>query len=68
VIEACAVVEDDLPLSALAGAPEAFLTSTTREVQPVRAVDGVTLPAAPCPLTTAAAAAFAAVMADDLDP
>lgn len=51
-------VEEDLPLDALAGADEAFLASTTREVQPVRAVDGVPLPACPGPLTTAAADVF----------
>ena len=40
-------------------ADEAFLTSTTREVQAIRAVDGTPLPAAPGPLTEAAARAFA---------
>jgi len=68
VIEACGVIEDDLPLAALARAPEAFLTSTTREVQPIRAVDGHPLAAAPGPLTTAAAAALAALIAATPDP
>ena len=62
------VHEADLPLPALAGVDEAFLTSSTREVQPIRAVDGAVLPAAPGPLTRAAAAAFAALVARDLDP
>jgi branched-chain amino acid aminotransferase len=44
----------------LRGAREAFLASTTREVQAVRAIDGDPLPEAPGPLTTAAAEAFAA--------
>jgi branched-chain amino acid aminotransferase len=48
------IVRDDLR-----GAREAFLASTLREVQPVAAVDGVALPAAPGPLTAAAAEAFA---------
>lgn len=61
VVEAAGVVEEDVPVAALAAATEAFLTSTTREVQPIRAVDGRPLPAAPGPLTEAAAAAFAAI-------
>jgi branched-chain amino acid aminotransferase len=62
------VVEEDLPLTALVDADEAFLTSTTREVQPIRAVDGRALPAAPGPLTRAAAAAFRSVVARSVDP
>ena len=68
VIEVCGVVEDTLPVAALAGAREAFLTSTTREVQPIRAVDGRPLHSPPGPLTSAAAAAFAALVAADVDP
>jgi branched-chain amino acid aminotransferase len=60
--------EEDLDVSALAEADEAFLASTTREVQPIRAVDGHLLPDAPGPLTRAAAAAFAALTAANLDP
>ncbi|WP_219417032.1 aminotransferase class IV [Pseudonocardia nigra] len=37
---------------------EAFLASTTREVQPVAAIDGRPLPAAPGPVTAAIAEAF----------
>ena len=68
VIEACAVAEEDVTLAQLLDAPEAFLASTTREVQPIRAVDGRALPAAPGPLTAAAAEALAAVVARDIDP
>ena len=68
VVEGCAVAEVDLPLAALAEADEAFLTSTTRQVQPIAAVDSRLLPAAPGPLTRAAMAAFAALVASDLDP
>ena len=69
VIEALGdVVEEDLPLSALAAADEAFLTSTTREVQPIRTVDGRALPVAPGPLTRAAAEAFKEVVARSVDP
>lgn len=72
VIETTGAVERDLRVDALAGAEEAFLASTTREVQPIRAVvsdAGTTvLPAAPGPHTGAAAAAFAALVARTLDP
>ena len=68
VVESVGAVEQDVPVSALAAADEAFLTSTTREVQPIRAVDGVELPAAPGPLTDAAARGFRALVAETLDP
>ncbi|MEA2704923.1 MAG: branched-chain amino acid aminotransferase [Actinomycetota bacterium] len=62
------VVEEDLPVGRLAAVDEAFVTSSTREVQPIRAVDGTVLPAAPGPLTRAAAVAFTALVKRDLDP
>jgi branched-chain amino acid aminotransferase len=68
VLETVNVEEVDLPLSALADAEEAFLTSSTREVHPIRLVDGVALRAAPGPVTSAAAAAFTELLASDLDP
>ena len=68
VLEVCDVEEADLPVGALADADEAFLTSTTREVQPIARVDGTPLAAAPGPLTVAAAAAFRALQRRDLDP
>jgi branched-chain amino acid aminotransferase len=68
VLERTDAEEADLPLDDLATADEAFLTSSTREVQPVGSVDGRLLPAAPGPCTTAAAAAFRALVASDLDP
>ncbi|HEX2850717.1 MAG TPA: aminotransferase class IV [Acidimicrobiales bacterium] len=68
LLELTGASEDDVPVGALAGADEAFLTSTTREVQPIRAVDGRALPSAPGPLTSAAAAAFAGLVEHDLDP
>lgn len=68
VVELAGAVEEDVPVGALAEAEEAFLTSTTREVQPVRAVDGAVLPVAPGPVTAAAADAFAALVARNLDP
>ena len=62
------VVDDDVDLGRLAQADEAFLTSSTREVQPVRSVDGRLLRAVPGPLTSAAADAFNELLARDLDP
>jgi branched-chain amino acid aminotransferase len=68
VSELVDVVEQDLPVGALASADEAFLTSSTRDVQPIRSVDGRLLPACPGPLTSAAAAALHALLRRDLDP
>ena len=68
VIELAGAGEEDVPVGALADAEEAFLTSTTREVQPIRAVDGRVLPIAPGPVTTKAATAFTALIARDMDP
>jgi branched-chain amino acid aminotransferase len=60
--------EETLSLAALADADEAFLASSTRDVQPIRAVDGSQLAAVPGPLTAAAAEAFATMSAERLDP
>jgi branched-chain amino acid aminotransferase len=68
VIELTGAEERDVAIADLASVDEAFLTGTTREVQPVSAVDGRPLPACPGPLTQAAATAFAALVARDLDP
>ena len=68
VVESGPVVERDVDLHELSSADEAFLTSTTREVQPIRAVDGHVLGAAPGPLTRAASEALADVVARDVDP
>jgi branched-chain amino acid aminotransferase len=45
------VDEVDAPLSALQQSDEAFLTSSTRDIQPIRMVDGQVLRSAPGPLT-----------------
>jgi branched-chain amino acid aminotransferase len=49
----------DVPIDALRTATEAFLTSTSRRVQPIATVDGRDLPRCPGPLTMAAADALA---------
>jgi branched-chain amino acid aminotransferase len=64
----CDVAETDVPISALAGADEAFLTSSTREVQPISEVDGRPLPSAPGPVTARLAEAFADLVAKEMDP
>jgi branched-chain amino acid aminotransferase len=68
VLEHTDAEEADLAVDDLGTADEAFLTSSTREVQPVGSVGGRALPAAPGPCTTAAAAAFRALVGSDLDP
>jgi branched-chain amino acid aminotransferase len=60
--------EVTLPLTAVATADEAFLSSSTRELQAISAVDGNPLPVAPGPVTTLLADAFRRMAAEDLDP
>jgi branched-chain amino acid aminotransferase len=60
--------ERDVRIDALADADEAFLSSSTRQVQPIHRVDGRGLPAAPGPVTEALTASFAALVARDVDP
>ena len=49
-------------------AEEAFLSSTTREVQAIATVDDHALPIAPGPMTTRLAAAFTDLVQSELDP
>jgi branched-chain amino acid aminotransferase len=61
LLELLDVEERSVALDELeASAREAFLASTTREVQPIGAIDGFDLPAAPGAATRAASDAFAA--------
>jgi branched-chain amino acid aminotransferase len=62
------IIESDVPISALAQADEAFLTSTSRDVHPIARVDGVELAAAPGPLTAKATEAWSANAARHHDP
>ena len=68
VIEWVGAAEDDLPLDALSNAEEAFLTGTTRDVQPIRHVNGRKLAAVPGPITRKAAEVFAMRAAESPDP
>jgi branched-chain amino acid aminotransferase len=67
VCEWCDVEERDLPMDALSEAAEIFLTSTTRDVQGVHAVDGHALEA-PGPLTARAMETFARRSSEHIDP
>jgi len=60
--------EADVAMSELTGIDEAFLTSSTRDVQPIASIDGRSLPSCPGPLTVAARQAFAALQARTFDP
>jgi branched-chain amino acid aminotransferase len=68
VLEWTGAVERDVPLGALLEADEVFLTSSTRDVQPVHAVGDDAYPDAPGPLTRQAAATFVERSAADVDP
>jgi branched-subunit amino acid aminotransferase/4-amino-4-deoxychorismate lyase len=59
------VEEGEFELDDLLGAREAFLASTTREVQAIEAIDGIAL-VAPGPRTKTAAEAFARRVAAEL--
>ncbi|HXH55916.1 aminotransferase class IV [Iamia sp.] len=64
-----AVETEDLTLDDLRHAEEAFLTSSTRDVQAIAAVDEHALPTpAPGPVTVAVADAFARLVARTTDP
>jgi branched-chain amino acid aminotransferase len=60
--------EEAIPMAALADAEEVLLTSSTRGVQAVRALDGRPLPGADGPVARRAAAALADLAARDVDP
>src|SRR4029079_2585823 len=60
--------ESDVPIAELAGSDEAFLSSTTREVQPIARVDGTQLRNVGGPVSARLAAAFRDLVARDLDP
>jgi branched-chain amino acid aminotransferase len=68
LLEVLPIAEVDVPIERLAEADEAFITSSTREVQPISTIDGHPLPSCPGPLTSEAARAFAAIRERSLDP
>jgi branched-chain amino acid aminotransferase len=66
LVKALHVEEGAWPVADLRAAREAFLASTTREIQAVSAIDGNQLPEAPGPRTREAQEAFAATLQDEL--
>ena len=68
VLEWVGAEETDVPVEALAGAQEAFLTGTSRDVQPIRKVNGSVLAAVPGPVTRKAAEVFAMRAGESPDP
>jgi branched-chain amino acid aminotransferase len=66
LIKALDVEEGAWPVADLRAASEAFLASTTREIQAVATIDGADLPAAPGPRTREAQEAFAATLKQEL--
>jgi branched-chain amino acid aminotransferase len=66
LIKALEVEEGSWPIDDLRAAGEAFLASTTREIQAVAAIDGRALPAAPGARTREAQEAFAETLGREL--
>lgn len=66
LLESGVAEEADLPVAALTAADEVFLTSATRGVVSVHAVDAHPVPTIDGPLTHAARAAYERAVADDL--
>ena len=68
VLEWAGAAEEDLPVGALAAADEAFLTGTTRDVQPIRNVNGSLLASVPGPVTRKVSDVFGMRAAESPDP
>jgi branched-chain amino acid aminotransferase len=66
LVKALDVAEGSWEVEDLRGASEAFLASTTREIQAVAAIDGRELAAAPGPRTEGAQRAFAETLGREL--
>jgi branched-chain amino acid aminotransferase len=66
LVRALEVEEGAWPVADLRAAQEAFLASTTREIQAVATIDGNELPQAPGPCTREAQEAFAATLGREL--
>lgn len=68
LLEWTEATEADIPMGSVPEVAEMFLTSATRGVQPVHAVDGRALPASPGELTRRAQEVFVARAAEDSEP
>lgn len=68
VIAGLTIREADLPGDVLQQCEEAFLTSTTRDVQPISVADGRCIGSQPGPITMRLREAFAQMSTDEIDP
>jgi len=68
VLEWCGGEERELPMEALFTAEEVFLTSSTRNVQPVEQIDDAPVPQAPGEITKRVQEVFLEHSAADIDP
>lgn len=66
VVELGDIEETDIPFAELLDADEVFLTSSTRDVHPVAAIDGASRPVGP--VTAGLARAFADLASGNVDP
>ena len=66
IIEGLGVELGSFTLDDVLGASEAFLASTTREVQPVHSIDGQAIPTGPATRTWEAARAFSAAVMEEI--
>lgn len=66
IIERCEVETGHFGIGDVLASSEAFLASTTREIQPVHAVDGQAIPTGPAPRTAEAARAFSEALDQEL--
>ncbi len=66
LVKALDVEEGDWPVADLRAAHEAFIASSTREIQPVAEIDGTKLSEAPGPRTREAKQAFAETLGREL--
>lgn len=66
IIQGCEVEIGRFPIRDVMTSKEAFLVSTTREVQPVESIDGEKIPTFPAPRTLEASEAFQAALASEL--
>ena len=68
VLEWAGGTEEDIPIAELPNVDEAFLTGTTRDVQPIDRVNGLKIASSPGPLTKKAAEVFAMRATESPDP
>lgn len=68
IIELVQVEEKDIYPSDMQLASEAFLSSSTREISPISAIDEIILPEAPGPITEDISSKFATLVKSNTDP